>query len=131
MKQQKSCLLIFKVYMRSRFSFETYVKNIREKATKCSLKTIEVVLDTGGPFVCLSLIFILIFFKKMFCLMSGLKLTLIDVTSFLPGNLSGLQKKLYSCLLSVIFQVSTPRCAMQCFDTFQYININRKHNILN
>ena len=131
MKQQQSCLLIFKVYMRSRFSFEIYAKNIREKTTKCSLKTIEVVLDTGGPFVCLSLIFILIFFKKMFCLMSGLKLTLIDVTSFLPGNLFGLQKKLYSCLLSVIFQVSTLRCAMQCFDTFQYININRKHKILN
>ena len=61
--------------------------------------------------------------------MSGLKFTLIDVTSCLSDNLSGLQKKLYSCLPSVIFQVSTRRCAMQCFDTFEHININRKHNI--
>ena len=33
---------------------------------------------------------VLIFFKKKFCLMSGLKFTLSDVTSFLPDNLSEL-----------------------------------------
>ena len=30
-------------------------------------------------------------FKKNFCLMSGLKFTLSDITSFLPDNLSGLE----------------------------------------
>ena len=35
---------------------------------------------------------VLIFFKEKFCLMSGLKFTLPDVTSFLPDNLSGLKK---------------------------------------
>ena len=35
--------------------------------------------------------------KKKFCLISGLKFTLSDVTLFLPNNLSGL-KKLYSGL---------------------------------
>ena len=28
-----------------RFSFQTYAKKLREKATKCSLKTSEVLLD--------------------------------------------------------------------------------------
>ena len=28
-----------------KFSFKTYAKNVREKATKCSLKTTEVLLD--------------------------------------------------------------------------------------
>ena len=31
------------------------------------------------------------FFKKKFCLMSGLKFTLSEVTSFLPDNLSELK----------------------------------------
>ena len=31
-----------------RFSFEAYAKNIQEKATKCSLKTTEVLLDADG-----------------------------------------------------------------------------------
>ena len=31
-----------------RFSFEAYTNNVREKATKCSLKTTEVVLDNDG-----------------------------------------------------------------------------------
>ena len=35
---------------------------------------------------------VLIFFKEKFCLMSGLKFPLPDVTSFLPDNLSGLEK---------------------------------------
>ena len=30
------------------FSFEAYAKNVREKATKCSLKTAEVLLNTDG-----------------------------------------------------------------------------------
>ena len=54
----------------------------------------------------------------------------LDLTSFLPDNLFGLQKiYIYSGLPSVIFQVSIPRCAIQCLDTFQHVNINRKHNI--
>ena len=31
-----------------RFSFEAYVKNVREKGTKCSLKTTDVLLDADG-----------------------------------------------------------------------------------
>ena len=31
-----------------RFSFEAYAKNLREKATKCTLKTAEVLLDADG-----------------------------------------------------------------------------------
>ena len=34
---------------------------------------------------------VLIFFKKTFCLMSGLKYTLSDATCLLPENLSGLK----------------------------------------
>ena len=43
---------------------------------------------------------VLIFFKKKFCLMSGLKFTLSDATSLLPDDLPGLKslKKLYSDL---------------------------------
>ena len=35
---------------------------------------------------------VLIFFKKKFCLMSGLKFTLPDATLLLPDDLSGLKK---------------------------------------
>ena len=79
---------------------------MKEKAAKCYLKTNEVFLDADGH-AYLSLIFIkvqelqivlraiqtldvLIFFTKMFCLISGLKLTLSDVRLFLPDNLSRL-----------------------------------------
>ena len=31
-----------------RFSFEEYAKNVREKATKCSLKTAGILLGTDG-----------------------------------------------------------------------------------
>ena len=31
-----------------KFSFKVYAKSVREKATKCSLKTNEVMLDTDG-----------------------------------------------------------------------------------
>ena len=31
-----------------RFSFEAYAKDVREKMTKCSLKTTEVLLDADG-----------------------------------------------------------------------------------
>ena len=31
-----------------KFSFEGYAKNVREKPTKCSLKTTHVLLDAGG-----------------------------------------------------------------------------------
>ena len=81
---------------------------MKEKATKCYLKTNEVFLNADGH-AYLSLIFVkvqelqivlratqtldvLTFFKKKFCLMSGLKFTLSDVKSFLQDNLSGLEK---------------------------------------
>ena len=51
--------------------------------------------------------------RKRFRLMSGLNFTLIDITLFLADNMSGLQKNTYSGLPLVIFQVSTPRCAME------------------
>ena len=60
-----------------------------EKATKCSWKTIKVLLDAVGHVATKVGYF---FFKKFFCLMSGLKFTLSDVTSFLPDNLLVLQK---------------------------------------
>ena len=31
-----------------RFTFEAHVKKVQEKATKCSLKTTEVLLDADG-----------------------------------------------------------------------------------
>ena len=31
-----------------RLNFEVYVKNVREKATKGSLKTADILLDAGG-----------------------------------------------------------------------------------
>ena len=40
---------------------------------------------------------LIFFFKKKFCLISGLKFTVSDITSFLPENLSELSK-LYSGL---------------------------------
>ena len=83
---------------------------MREKTTKCFWKAAEVLLDVNR----LSLLFIkvkylqialratqttdvLISFRKIFYLMSDLKFTFSDVTSFLPDSLSGL-KKLYSGL---------------------------------
>ena len=91
-----------KVY--GRLSFEAYVKNIREKVTKRFLKTTEVLLDADEHVLCLIFIkvqnlhivlrakqtlYVLIFFQKRFCLMSGLKLTLSDLTLFLRGRLNG------------------------------------------
>ena len=87
-----------------RFSFEAYVKNIWEKVTKRFLKTTEVLLDADEHVLCLIFIkvqnlhivlrakqtlYVLIFFQKRFCLMSGLKLTLSDLTLFLRGRLNG------------------------------------------
>ena len=87
-----------------RFSFEAYVKNIREKVTKRFLKTTEILLDADEHVLCLIFIkvqnlhivlrakqtlYVLIFFQKRFCLMSGLKLTLSDLTLFLRGRLNG------------------------------------------
>ena len=37
-----------KFMLGSRFTFEAYAKNGREKATECSLKTTEVLLDADG-----------------------------------------------------------------------------------
>ena len=43
------------------------------------------------------------FQQKKFCLVFRLKLTLSDVTLFLPENLFGLKKKLYSGLFLLFF----------------------------
>ena len=68
----------------SRFCFEAYAKNVKEKVTKCSLTTTATqTLD------------VLIFFKRKLCQMSGLKFVLSDVKSFPADNLSGLIKKIY------------------------------------
>ena len=37
-----------KLMLGYRFSFEAYAKSVREKATRCSLKTTEVLLDADG-----------------------------------------------------------------------------------
>ena len=39
-----SCSLVVKVLLGCRFNFKAYVNNVREIATKCSLKTTEVLL---------------------------------------------------------------------------------------
>ena len=87
-----------------RFSFEAREK--REKTTKCSLKTTDFLLD-AYEHVLTEIWYLsqtqtntqtlddLIVFKKQFCLMSDLKFTLFDVTSFLPDNLSGLKKNVF------------------------------------
>ena len=81
---------------------------MKEKTTKCYSKTTEVLLDADGGELTYKLIFIMlrgqqiasratqtlhvfIFFKKKFCLMSGLKFTLSGITLFLPDNLAGLR----------------------------------------
>ena len=71
--------------------------------TKCPLKK-EVLLDADGHVPkfgifqntvapnCSKLLMFWFFLKKRFCLMSDLKITLSNVTSFLPDSLSGLKK---------------------------------------
>ena len=49
-------LIMKKFMLGCRFSFEAYARNVRENATKCYLKTTEVLLDSDGHY--LSLIFI-------------------------------------------------------------------------
>ena len=97
-----------KLMLDCRFSFRAYVTNVREKATKCSLKTTEVLLDSLGSLIFIKIqqlqialrarrtLDVLIFFKKMFCLIAGLKFTRSNVTSFLPDNIPGLKKNLSS-----------------------------------
>ena len=76
-------------------------ENVKEKATNCFLKTafscaylsfiIIKVQELQIIFRTTQTLSVLIYFKKKFCLMSGLKFTLSGVTSFLPDNLSGLE----------------------------------------
>ena len=87
-----------------RFTFKAYAKIVREETSKCSLKTAEVLLDADEHVLTYvsylskyssSKLFkepqkILNSFKKKICLMSNLKFTLSDVTSFLLDNLYGL-----------------------------------------
>ena len=96
-----------------RFSFEAYAKNVREKVTKCPTEVLRfywMLVNICSPKFDIKVqqlqtvlratetLDVLIFFKKMFCLMSDLKFTLSDITSFLPDSESGL-KKLYSGLI--------------------------------
>ena len=48
--QIKNTLFInfLKFILGCRFSFEAYAKNVKEKATKCSLETTELLLDADG-----------------------------------------------------------------------------------
>ena len=86
-----------------KFSFKTYAKNVRERATKCSLKTTEVLLDADGYqgavaldcFRATQTLDVLFLFQKKI-LMFGVKFTLSDVTSFLPDDLSGLKKIIFT-----------------------------------
>ena len=87
-----------------RFTFKAYAKNVREETSKCSLKTAEVLLDADEHVLTYvsylskcssSKLFkepqkLLNYFNKKNCLMSNLKFTLSNVTSFLPYNLCGL-----------------------------------------
>ena len=43
--------------------------------------------------------------KKKFCLMSGLKFTLSNETSFLPGNLSGLKKNYIQACDGIVMKI--------------------------
>ena len=76
-----------------KFSFKVYAKSVREKATKCSLKTNEVMLDADGHVITEQTLDTLIFFKKevLSDVRSEIYLVRPDVTSFLPDNLSGLE----------------------------------------
>ena len=54
--------------------------------------------------------------QKKFCLMPGLKLTLYDITSFLPNNPSGLKKNyIQACYSSYITQKKLGFCYLQFF----------------
>ena len=44
----KKCFVMKKFILGCSFSFEAYVKNVREKATKWPLKTTEVLLNADG-----------------------------------------------------------------------------------
>ena len=63
------------------FTFKAYAKNVREKTTKCSLKT-DIYQSTVAPncFKNTETLDYLISFKKNFCLMSDLKFTMSEVT---------------------------------------------------
>ena len=83
-----------------RVGFEDYVKKGRE-VSKCSLKNTEVLLHTDDMSLRKFDIYhapncfkshTIFFSKKKFCLMSGLKSTLCDITLFLPENLSWVEK---------------------------------------
>ena len=92
------------------FSFEAFVKYVGEKATKCSLKATEVLLNADGHVHTIEIFQGTVtpncfkshtcswcpdFFQKRFCLMSGLKIFLSNITPFLPDNLPGLKKNIF------------------------------------
>ena len=112
--------------MSCRFSFETYAKIMKQKATKCSLKTTEVLLDADGTWAYLSLIFIKvncfkshtnswcpIFFQKRVLsnFRSEIHLDRRNIVS--SGQSVRASKNICSGLPLEIFQVSTPRCAIE------------------
>ena len=89
------------------FSFEAYMKNVREKVSKCTLKTTGVLLDADGHVLTQvqqfqivlratqtpddSIIFFYFFRKNVFSNARSV-IHLVDVTSLPPDNLSGLKK---------------------------------------
>ena len=116
-----------------RFIFEAYAKNVREKTTKCSywcsvgcwwtcwcLPEFDAYQGAAAPsyFKSHTYSWCPYFFQKKVFPMSGLKFTLIDVTSVLPDNLSGF-KKLFSDLYRNKYTVrasTTPNnCFVNCF----------------
>ena len=114
------------VYVSCRFSFETYAKIMKQKATKCSLKTTEVVLDVDGTCAYLSLIFIKVscfkshtnswchnFFQKKVLSNFRSEIHLDQRNIVFTGQSVRASKNIYSGSPLVIFLVSTPRCAME------------------
>ena len=60
----------------------------------------------------------LTFFKKKFCLLSGLKFTMPDVISFLPDSLSELKKYIQACLGYIVLISVEVTAAMQNSPSF-------------
>ena len=66
---------------------------------------------------------VLIFFEERFCLMSGLKFTLSDVTSFLPNNLSELIKIIFSSGLRQSHEFSGNEQIQMVFTNEEFLEI--------
>ena len=67
------------------------------------LPKFDIYQGTVAPECFKSLTNIQIFFERKFCLMSGLKFTLSDVTLFLWQNLSVLKKNVFGPVSEILF----------------------------